>query len=198
MKAKITKHFRMQPHERIWTAMISSIFLGAQYANEMQLTQIDLKRLAQYVDAALVNMRHAAQHSGSDMTTGENITSILNRYLQDKEAAYTLFTDRVNSGPGRPPKQGILIKNEDVKRLNAIHVQRGEDGVIQMNATRLHDWCKREQISYTTVKDELQRQLHARYKPVYMGAGTFKVEPTKVNVIEVLQADIDHLTGAGN
>lgn len=171
--------------ERYWFVCITTIFLGASYANELGLTQIDINRLGEFLIATLRRMRGEREEHTGDATKAQNIEATLTQYLSAKRARYTLLTKTMWLTKGKPT--GVYpVDNFDMQRVDSAQVHISFDGYMRLAETPLRQWLREHKHSETTFIKKLKDDLG--FKPMRetnLGSGT----PCKTGKQPCLQAD---------
>jgi hypothetical protein len=128
--------------ERYWSAAMTVIIKGAEYANQLGLTDIPMRPLQDFLQGVLARMRGAVKESNVDMGQAGNISTLFQQFLSEKLARHTLITNRVLTGPGKPAVGAIKVLN-DMSKLDGLHVQLGrEDHIIRISNMALGNWLK--------------------------------------------------------
>ncbi|HEY7821835.1 MAG TPA: DUF927 domain-containing protein, partial [Acidimicrobiia bacterium] len=130
----------IKQEERHWAATIAVILKGAEYANELGLTHIDIDQLKQFLLDVLARMRAEVDDSPADMNNNMSVSAILAEFFNSTRSRNTLITNRIWVARGKPTKGSIQVLN-DVSKLNEIIVQIGrEDKLIRMSSIYLTRW----------------------------------------------------------
>jgi hypothetical protein len=169
---RLTKKFEWTQEERYWAGAISCCLLGAEYSNELELTEIDIPAMEDFFEKAVTKLRNDKADQPVDMTKKLNVSSVLTQFLNRHRAENTLYTNKVHLSKGKPPRGSIQVKR-DASRLKALFVQVGiEDNVIRIGADKLTEWLEERHISTTVFTQAMAREFSATKFPGRLGAGT--------------------------
>jgi hypothetical protein len=170
---KMARRLNIQTSERIWAAAISTMLMGARYANELGLTKIDDKALLQFLVDTLAELRKEVADAPSDMNNINAVINVLAQYLNAHRARNTLVTNRIHisAGPPRMKDYKVLV---DSNKLDAVYVHRGvEDKMMRISTTHLRQWLADRgyspHIIMRSFKDMLGARLNVRAR---LGSGT--------------------------
>ena len=111
--------------ERFWAATVATLYVGASIARDLTLIAIDAEGLLVFLRGQWVRMRAASASSDSNLENVDNLSSVLGRFLRDMRVAYTLHTDRIWAGSGRP-KNGDVKTIQNTNTLREAKVQIGK------------------------------------------------------------------------
>ena len=150
---EIFDKYNFNNEERFWLATIATLVKGAEYANELGLTGIDIPTMTDFLVTVLGNMRAHINSAPSDVTKDIAVSAILAQFLSAMRGRNTLMTNRIWISPGKPKKDAIKILN-DSSKLGDIWVQIGrEDRLIRISSSAFSTWCKERgysRIGFTT------------------------------------------------
>lgn len=131
---------RAKQEERMWVSTVAVVIKGADYANELGLTNIDVQGLRDFLLRTVERMRSEVRESPSDMGSDINVSTVLAEFLNSTRNRNTAITNRIWTGKGKPPKGAISILN-DATKIGELAVQIGrEDRVIRISSTFLSRW----------------------------------------------------------
>jgi hypothetical protein len=153
---KVASKGNLTQEERHWTATITVLLLGAEYANELGLVDIDIFRLETFLLGVLDRMRSEVKNSTTDLSSSENIAEILQQFLDWARYDGTVVTDKIHRGRGKPPPGTVKVLN-NVDRLRAIsaHIARDED-MIRINRSAFGEFCEHKNLNHSTLKKKLE------------------------------------------
>lgn len=158
--------------ERFWCALISVLLVGAEYANALGFTKIDLPGLKGFLYSAMKNMRNVGAAQPVDMDKGVNVVNIIARFLADKRARNTLVTNRMHVSRGKPAANSIQVLSNPA-RLEAVHVHMSrDDGLMRVVSSAFSEWCSEHGISRHQISQQLQKQFSVREVNGIIGSGT--------------------------
>lgn len=137
---EICREVSIRQEERHWAATIAVLLKGAEYANELKLTNIHMKPFKDFLLKVLKGMREEVEASPSDMNNSMSVSAILAEFLNNTRAQNTLVTSRIWVTRGKPVKNTIKILS-DQNKLREIIVQIGrEDKLIRISSIALTRW----------------------------------------------------------
>jgi hypothetical protein len=159
--------------ERMWASTIAVVVKGAQYANELGLTKIDVAALRAFmITQVLTRMRGQVEESPSDLNNDMSVSSILAEFLNSTRSRNTLITNRIWVVAGKPTKGAIVILN-DVTRIAEIGVQIGrEDRTIRISSTFMTRWMAERGYSRNTFIKRLSEEFGLVKTSGKLGGGT--------------------------
>jgi len=166
----LTREVNAKQEERYWIAPITIILAGAQYANEMGFTHIDIPALKTFLLEALEAMRMTLKEAPNTGSDKHAIAQVLQGFLGTQRARNTLATDLFPSGRGRP----VPVKTvSDVSKLDKITVHRAvQSNIIRVSQMALQDYLEERGYPPTAFMKALTDELGATRLRVKMGAGT--------------------------
>lgn len=178
----LEKHFNIQPDERFWLALLTTLMMGAKYGNELGLTNIDLGALLRFLSKSFQGMRQERTMSHVDMKVDANVLGIVARYLNDRRHGYTVVTDTMWRQAGRPA--GLMIKlgeNCDTTRIRSTEIHVAEkDKVVRMAKGPWDDWLAERGLTPSLINKQLTDQFGAITARMKLGVGTPVTSATEV------------------
>lgn len=186
MLQSISQSTNMRQDERYWVSMIACLLLGASYANHLGFTDIDMDGLKAFLMANLDKLRGTRKVHTSDIQNVENVVSILGRFLNEKRARNTIYTNIIHRGKGKPPKGTVTIAGgTDFNRLDTVMVHIGlEDKTLRIGRSYLMEWLAQNNHPRQVFFDAMMRTLRASYINARLGAGTI-VAGASEHLIEI-------------
>ena len=170
--ADIEQQVNGKPDERFWVSLVTCIVMGARYANQLGLTEIDEEALLKFMLTVLGNMRDERDMQPVDMKNVMNVADVLARFLGDMRARHTLKTDRIHVGRGKPGKGTVNVIG-DASKLDAVYVQIGvQDGLIRVDANRFSMWLESNKYSRHIVSEALKNEFLMKWTNGRLGSGT--------------------------
>lgn len=167
---KLSVQLRATPDERFWIATMTVIFMGAHYANTLNLTKINMKALLTFMSATLKAMRDERKGFTGDMKVVANVESVVGDYLNITRSRNTIVTPTMPVAAGRPAKQKVL---NDVSKLDALYVHVARDThAIRVHAAHLKDWAVKMGYAWGPLVKELEAAFGMRKVIGRLGAGT--------------------------
>ena len=165
--------------ERFWFANMTALLMGARYANECGLTEIDLDELKQFFVDTLNGMRKEIADTPSDMTNTMSVSNILAQFLNAMRARHTLFTNKIHVGAGKPAVGSVQVKG-DTSKLDGIYVQVGsDDGLMRISSTYLSRWLSDHDYSIHAFRKALKEEFGMKVINGKMASGTSFVGATE-------------------
>lgn len=159
MQDDICREISVKQEERMWAATITVILKGAEYANELGLTAIDIETLKAFLLDVLAKMRGEVEASPTSMNNDMSVSSILAEFLNSTRTRNTLITNRIWVSKGKPAKGAIQVLC-DVTKLGEIAVQIGrEDKLIRISSTFLTRWMGERNYSRHTFIKKLEAEF---------------------------------------
>lgn len=187
---EIEELYSVTSEERFWLALVTVITMGAKYANEIGLTQIDEGQLWNFLIDKFQNMRLEKAASPVDIGQPETMLGLLARFLNEKRAHNTIITNFIFSGRGRPPQPGmpgaITMRTDPLARLDEVQVQFGtDDKKCRIVRASLLAWLDEEQMSKKIILQKLAQQYKVSDIRARLGVGT----PRATQAEQVLEFD---------
>lgn len=168
----LTAELKIQMDERMWLGSIAALLKGAEYANELGLTKIDVPAMRAHLIAVLAHMRTEIDSSPADMTNDISVSAVLAELLAATRARHTLITNRIWVSRGKPPKGSVQVRC-DTNRLDDIVVQIGkEDKLIRISSTFLTRWMGERGYSRHTFVTKLEKEFGLTKVNGKLGGGT--------------------------
>ena len=158
--------------QRMWSVLITAILMGARYANQLGLTEIDEVELKKFMFEKLEDMRKYVTKAPNDMTKSDNVENILAQYMNAMRARHTLWTNTIRLTKGKPLPGEIQVKR-DTSRLEAIHVQIGLDvKLIRISSANFGEWLKTKGYARHVFMRALSDQFGGELIKATLGSGT--------------------------
>lgn len=168
----ICREIGVKQEERMWAATITVILKGADYANELGLTDIDVPALKDFLLDVLSKMRGEVEASPTSMNNDMSVSSILAEFLNSTRSRNTLTTNRIWVSKGKPTKGAIQVL-VDASKLGEIAVQIGrEDKLIRISSTFLTRWMGERGYSRHTFIKKLEAEFGLQKVNGKLGGGT--------------------------
>ncbi len=172
LQDRLYSETQVKQEERMWIATMAVILKGAQYANELGLTDISLDHLKGFLLEVLERMRGEVESSPSDLTSDMSVSSVLAEFLNATRSRNTLITNRIWVSKGKPPKDSIQIKC-DTSRLGEVSVHYGkEDRLLRISSTFFSRWMSERGYSRQTWTKRMQNEFGLKIVNGKLGGGT--------------------------
>lgn len=159
--------------ERLWTAAMTTLLLGAKYANDLGLTEFDVTALREFLVGVLQDQRGEKVNTAVDMSDEFNISNVLSQFLKATAVQHTIRTNMIHTAAGKPKANSITVIN-DTTRLVSAQVQIGrDDNLLRFSKAFLSHWLEKNSKynPYHVVK-AAQEKLHMREFKGRIGSGT--------------------------
>lgn len=169
---EVCRETGIKQEERHWAATIAVILKGAEYANELGLTNIDTEKLKVFLLDVLARMRSEVDASPADMNNNMSVSAILAEFFNTTRARNTLITNRIWVAKGKPTKGAIKV-HSDVSKLGEIIVHIGrDDKLIRMSSIYLTRWMAERGYSRHTLVKRLESEFGLVKVNGKLGGGT--------------------------
>ncbi|RZN09705.1 hypothetical protein CWO91_16890 [Bradyrhizobium genosp. SA-3] len=163
----------MSNEERFWRVTITTLLKGAEYANKLGFTEINIKGLKGFLVGVLKQMRGQKASQPVDMSDKNNISNVLAQFLNAQRARHTLKTSRIHTGRGKPPVGAIKILNSHPDRLDTIYVHIGvDDKKLRMSSTFFGDWLQEKGYSRHVMMKSLETEFGVKKLQGRIASGT--------------------------
>lgn len=175
--------------ERFWFGTMAVMLKGAEYGNELGLTDIDIPQLEAFLIEVLTDMRGQVAATPSDITTDMNASAILAEFLNVHRSRNTLITNRIHVSKGKPAKDSIRVLN-DVTKLSELRVQIGkEDKLIRISSTYFTEWIGKAGHSRVSWTRKMEKEFGLKQVNGRLGGGT---ELAATATEYLLEMDMNH------
>jgi len=169
---EICRDTGIKQEERHWAATIAVVLMGAEYANELGLTEIDIPILHAFLLEVLARMRSEVDASPADMNNNMSVSAILAEFFNSTRARNTLITNRIWVARGRPVKGDVSIRC-DVSKLSEIMVHIGqEDKLVRISSIALTRWMTERGYSRHSLVKRLESEFGLVKVNGKLGGGT--------------------------
>jgi hypothetical protein len=163
----------MPNEERFWRVTITTLLKGAEYANKLGFTEINIEGLKGFLIGVLKQMRKQKAAQPVDMGDKNNISNVLAQFLNAQRAKHTLKTSRIHTGRGKPPVGAIKILNAHPDRLDTIYVHVGvDDKKLRMSSTYFSDWLQEKGYSRHVMLKALETEFGVKKLQGRIASGT--------------------------
>lgn len=163
----------MPNEERFWRTTLTVILKGAEYANALGYTQINIEGLKRFLVGVLKQMRKQAAAQPSDMSDKTNISNVLAQFLNAQRARHTLKTSKIHTGRGKPPASTIKILTSNPDRLDTIYVHIGvDDQKLRMSSTYFGEWLQEKGYSRHVMMKSLETEFGVKKLQGRIASGT--------------------------
>ena len=172
--AKFEEICESTSEERYWIGAMSMITLGAELANEIGLTDIDVKGLIKFLLIEFRRMRNVKENSPNNMSKAINVVAILSNFLAEKRAQNTLETDIILLTRGRPAKNAVKVLDPiRAERMATVQVQIAPKvKMLRITEVSLGEWLAFKKIPKAAFLEAARTQLHMERMTGCIGSGT--------------------------
>jgi len=174
------RRYHVVSEERFWLAMITVVVMGAKYANELKLTQINETNLETFIIDTFQTMRKERAEAPVDLSNPTSMLGHVSRYLNIKRPRNTIVTNLMHNGQGRPPAPGtpgaIQIRHDVNNRIDEVQVHFAIDTMTcRFLKAPFMDWLDDQELSRKLVTEKLKNIFNMREHRTRLGAGTHYV-----------------------
>jgi uncharacterized protein DUF927 len=159
----IMERLKATQEERFWAGTVAVLIMGARYANDLKLTEIDDTALMQFLFDQFEQQRHNRHGSRTDVNRIGTIQDYLGDYLNDRRQQ-TMISQYVWTQPSRPPAgytAGITTAME--KLFGRMTVRAASiDKILRISKNDFSDWLEKRGVQARPIFDRLPRILPVR------------------------------------
>jgi hypothetical protein len=166
-------HFKVQSDERFWLALMTTVIMGAAYANEIGLTSIDVNALKSFMADKFQRMRNERTLSTVDLSLDINVLGVLARYLNEHKQSHTLVTSTMWRGAGRPPLGAVQLVNTDMTRIRSLRIHQAiDDRLVRLIKQPWDDWLAEKGLTPSLINKGLAEKFGVHPMRGRLGVGT--------------------------
>lgn len=157
----LVSKLKAKPNERFWIAAITVIYMGAHYANQLGLTNINLDVLIEFLLQQLDMMRRELRKGSQDFSQSNVITDVVANYIAERRQQ-TLITGKLWNQPGSPPVGWDANMITSIDRIFGRVCIRAvkEDKLLRISRNDFASWAKqRDYQPKALVKAMVDQQL---------------------------------------
>ena len=182
---------KLDNEERFWRVMVSTLLMGAKYANDLKFTTIDIPALKKFLVGVIADMKASMTSQPVDMNKADNISNVLAQFLNQMRARHTLRTNKIHRTAGRPVANTVNTVG-DTSRLDALYVHVGvDDKILRMSSTQFGLWLVEHGYSKHLYNKALEKNFGATTFKARIGAGTTFAGASEY-LIEIALANSTH------
>lgn len=171
---KISTHGNMKPAERIWFAIIAVLIVGAKTANNIGLTDINIKVLGSFLLGNIRNLRARSHSSMIGSTPSELIAAYMQQH-QDKG----LVVEELHPGQGIRDWVPQILSVPKSDRI--VYQLAKNQSVVRVSKGDFTTWLKRsKEINWSTVQKAFAKDLKLYVTKTQLGYGTKYQMPRQV------------------
>lgn len=168
----VGKEMNTLNEERYWRVMVACILKGAEYANKLGFTEIDMEALKKFLFGVVNDLRKARHTQPTDMAVAFNISNVLAQWINEQRARHTIRTNKIHRGRGKPGSGAIKILN-DMSRVDTITTHVGvEDKVLRISSHAFSAWLQENGYSRVTMIKALEKDFYTRQIRGRIASGT--------------------------
>ncbi len=184
LSRQLEQQYKVQADERFWLAMMSTLICGAHYANELGLTEINTASLGQFLVERFQSMRFQRKTTTVDIHEDINVIGIVSRYLNEHRSNYTVVTNIMHRGNGRPapPPGGVgvapggIVLKHDIAHVRAVRVHVGsDDHWVRIIKAPFDEWLQERGLTPPLIHKQLVGQFRVMEVRGRLAAGTMMV-----------------------
>lgn len=141
----LVERLKATQSERFWIATITVLYMGARYANQLELTEIDLDALLKFLVDQLHLMRGERSRGSQDFSRPSVVLGIVGQFISAKRQQ-TVVTEYLWDQPGRPPVNydSHLLSNHDrLQGRLAIRAARS-DKKLRISKSEFCEWLSEQ------------------------------------------------------
>jgi hypothetical protein len=163
---------KLENEERFWRVMVTTLLLGAKYANDLKFTTIDIPAMKSFLVGVIRGMQTDMVAQPVDMDKTDNVSNVLAQFLNAMRARHMLRTNKIHRSAGKPVKDSIKVIS-DASRLDTLYVHIGvDDKILRMSGTYLGTWLVEQGYSKHSFIKSLEKHFGAATIRARIGAGT--------------------------
>ena len=171
--------------ERYWRVMVACLLKGAEYANKLNFTNIDLPILQEFLFDVVGNMRLERSGSTVDLTKAINVSDVMGQFLISQQSRHTLYTDKIHRKVGKAAAGDISIKRH-IDKLEGVNVHYAlEDKVLRISKTFMQEWLRKNNHPVSAIMKAAIERYSAKIEHARLGAGTDYASGGKLYLIEI-------------
>jgi hypothetical protein len=157
--------------ERFWVATMAVCYIGARIANKLGLTEINEKKLLEFLIANFHRLRSIVGSSPTDMRKPGAVESFIHDYVNSRQRAM-IITDRVPQGPGRVANGAIHIRSTELR--DGVRVRYAyDDRLLRISAADFRDWLRNHRkVGPHEIIQAIKATLPAKFFKVSLATGT--------------------------
>lgn len=177
MRLKIEKAVKSVSAERFWVATITSLVMGAKYANEAKLTAFDIKKLLKYLLDGFVKLRTRTLDSRTQLSPRELVAAYAMQH-QDRKVTVDWFP--VGRGGDRSRRPVLQGDHHYVRKVS--YVESTELGVVRVSKSDFTTWLRKSKnLRFSDkLKNEFKKELRMTEQKTILAADTKFAVPRAV------------------
>lgn len=179
------------PDERFWLATMAVVYSGATFANQLNLTSIDLPALEKFLVEQFDRQRSTRKETVTRIDTYDDALAMAHRLIAATRQRNMLVTDYVQAvGPGRPRKNEL---HGAIDKLEHIWVQLGlQDDTLRFNRNEFNNWTQRMKLPTGAIYTAFRQHLNGQ--PVFATIGVGVDHPIVKGIFEKTQTYLFEIT----
>jgi hypothetical protein len=181
----LQKEVKEETEERLWTAAMTTILLGARFANELGFTDFDLAAIKDFLIGVLQEQRADRANAGVDMSRELNISNVLQQFLKATSVRNTIHTNLIHTGQGKPARGSINVLG-DTSRVDSAQVHIGrDDALLRISGPFFNKWIKDHGYSAFSIRKAMEEKFGMHEVIGRIGAGTDKASKFAERLYEI-------------
>lgn len=170
--------------ERFWIGTMAVCYVGARIANKLGLTEINEKKLLEFLIANFHRLRDVVGGSPTDLRKPESIERFIQNYIADR-SRMVLITDTVPAKEGRPTAAAIITQQDYRDGVRVRYAK--QDRLLRFSKADFRHWLKNgpHKVGPNEIVQAIFATLPATSKKVSLANGTSLVGIGREDVIEI-------------
>lgn len=178
--------------ERYWLSAAAVLLVGAQLANNLNLTRFDVGRMSDFIAQTFTNMRLTRMRAGVNISHSDNLFLILSAFINSDRRG-VLATDIVGS-PGKGGPDVAVFNLDDVRYTTELKARYIEEPtpVLRLSRRALINWLTKQEIPATSIINRVMKQFNAKEIRSVLGTGTDRKSgsPEKLIELDLTRSDL--------
>lgn len=171
MQARLEAEFKIVQAERNWLNVAVVLLVGAEIANGLELTEIDVPALKARLHAEIISMRGVLAETPLRLTDAASVSMYLLQYIRDNNQRMVI-TSTIWDQPGRPAGVALLYPVNNFPQQGIVGQFGADKRILRLAKLPLELWLNQHKLPVTTFKRALETQFGAKYYPQRtMGSG---------------------------
>jgi len=178
--------------ERYWLSAAAVLLVGAQLANNLNLTRFDVGRMSDFIAQTFTNMRLTRMRAGVNISHSDNLFLILSSFINSDRRG-VLATDIVGTS-GRGGPDVVVFNLDDVRYTTELKARYIEEPtpVLRLSRRALINWLTKQEIPATSIINRVMKQFNAKEIRSVLGTGTDRKSgsPEKLIELDLTRSDL--------
>jgi hypothetical protein len=194
------KAIKATQDERFWVAGMAVLTLGAQIANNVNLTRFDVGRMVDFMIGSVARLRTIRTAGDMNISNVANVAATLAYFMNSNRRA-TIITDTMSSSPGRIGAQVMVhvVNAQDLQNVQQLVAHLATtDNKIRFSKRFFLAWCQKMNLPAGVVLDNIMQQLGGKMVHSRLGVGTHYNTAAKEYLVELDTTHPDLVTLMSN